>query len=316
MTEPARPIPIASSIAKFLFGAALFAALIWWVAPPWDEIRDRVHLSIPLLGISLLGSFVATVVTAARWKLLSEGMGASRLPYGVYFHWLALTRVVGQFMPTIVVDLLGRSAALRHAGSDTSMGHLMTPVVLERLLDLLLPFVMLAWAVAVRLELIGAPYLGLVLITALFALAMIPLLSPLVGLALRTYGWLRHFRHPDEPRPERPEVSRVLSAKIVGLAVARYFSILVQYWGAGAGFGVLLPALVLLSAAPVAQAAGLLGITPGGLGIQESGWVGGLKYLAQDEASIVVFMAATRLMMSVNFGLLSLASYPWRRATR
>ncbi|MCA9708400.1 MAG: hypothetical protein KDK70_21300, partial [Myxococcales bacterium] len=59
---------------------------------------------------------------------------------------------------------------------------------------------------------------------------------------------------------------------------------------------------------------GLLGLTPGGLGIQEGGWVAALHQLGVGQADIVVFMAGTRLMMSVNFGILSLASWPWRRA--
>ena len=105
-----------------------------------------------------------------------------------------------------------------------------------------------------------------------------------------------------------------MSARIVGLSIARYASILVQYWGAGAGFGVLLPALVLASAAPLAQLAGLIGITPGGLGVQEGGWVAALDQLGQPQAAIVVYMSATRVMMVVNFGLLSAVSWPWRVA--
>jgi hypothetical protein len=98
---------------------ALFAGVIALVAPPWDAVRETIRVSVPLLALGLLGSLLATIVTAARWKILSEAMGATRLPYGVYFHWLALTRVVGQVLPTIVVDLLGRTAALRAAGSES-----------------------------------------------------------------------------------------------------------------------------------------------------------------------------------------------------
>lgn len=114
--------------------------------------------------------------------------------------------------------------------------------------------------------------------------------------------------------PSLPTVTAPLAGRIVAFSVLRYVGILFQYWGAGAGLGVLLAPLVLVSAAPLAQLAGLIGITPGGLGVQEGGWVAALTQLGQDEASIVVFMAGTRLMMSVNFGLLSLLSWPWRRA--
>ena len=103
------------------------------------QVLDAVYEGEPVSAQGLLGSAAATFVTAARWKLLSEMMGGSHLPYGIYFYYLALTRVIGQILPTVLVDVLGRGAALRAAGSDSRLGQLIAPVVLERLLDLLLP---------------------------------------------------------------------------------------------------------------------------------------------------------------------------------
>lgn len=316
--SPSRGRAIAKGIAQLVLGVGLFAGIIHWVAPPWDEIEDRIDLSLALLTVSVLGSAFANLVTSARWKLLSEMMGGSRLPYGIYFHYLALTRVIGQVLPTVLVDVIGRSAALRAAGSQARLGQLIAPVVLERLLDLLLPLALLCWALGVHLQLLPAwlpPWVSLLLLVAVFVAAAIPLLDPLVRLALWSYGWLRRLRSRDRtlPLPETPDVTVQLSARIVAFGVLRFAGILVQYWGAGAGFGVILPALMVVMAAPLAQLAGLVGITPGGLGMQEGGWVAALEQLGQDPASIVVFMAATRLMMSVNFGILALCSWPWRR---
>lgn len=317
--EP-RPIAdrrtVVKAIVQLGLGLGLFAGLLWWVAPPWDELRDTVHVHPQWLLVSLLGSAFATLVTAARWKMLSETMGAGRLPYGVYFHYLALTRVIGQVLPTVLVDVLGRGAALKAAGSRSRLGQLITPVVLERLIDLLLPLSLLAWALAVHLDALPwiDPWLSLGIMTAAFVLLAIALMEPLVRLALWAYGTLRRLRQRDRTlaRPRAPRVRAPLSARIVGLSVLRYAGILVQYWGAGAGLGVRLAPLVLVSAAPLAQLAGLVGITPGGLGVQEGGWAAALHELGQGEAQIVVFMAGTRLMMSVNFGILSLLSWPWR----
>lgn len=322
MTEARRSISpkvLARGIGQFLLGVALFAGLIYWVAPSWDAIEGTVELHLPWLGVSLAGSLLATIVTAARWKLLSETMGTSRLPYGVYFHYLALTRVIGQVLPTVLVDLFGRTAALKAAGSDSKLGQLIAPVILERLLDLLLPLTLLAWAIAIHT---GAPawldpWLSLAVLVALFVSLAIPLLGPLVRLALRVYGALRKLRGKSTDTAEAmPAVPLPLSGRVVTYSVLRYVGILIQYFGAGAGLGVTLDALVLVSAAPLAQLAGLVGITPGGLGVQEGGWVASLARLGVDEASIVVFMAGTRLMMSVNFGILSACSWPWRRPGR
>lgn len=318
---PGRGRAIAKGVLQLLLGVGLFAAILYWVAPPWDEIEDRIDLHLHWLLFSLLGSAFANLVTAARWKLLSEMMGGSRLPYGVYFHYLALTRVLGQVLPTVLVDVIGRSAALRAAGSQSRLGQLIAPVVLERLLDLLLPLALLGWALGVYWQLLPAwlgPWSSLLLLVVVFVATAIPLLDPLVRLALLAYGWLRRVRARDRgmPLPEAPDVTVPLSTRIVAFGVLRFSGILVQYWGAGAGLGVLLPALVLVMAAPLAQLAGLVGITPGGLGMQEGGWVAALEQLGQDPAAIVVFMAGTRLMMSVNFGILALGSWRWRHARR
>lgn len=328
MTEPAPTPPaappkargraIAKGIAQLLFGLSLLAAIIWWVAPPWDEIEDRIHILPLWLLVSLLGSAAATFVTAARWKLLSEMMGGSHLPYGIYFHYLALTRLIGQVLPTVLVDVFGRGAALKAAGSDSRLGQLIAPVVLERVLDLLLPLALLGWAIAVHLRLLPGwldPWVSLSLLVLAFVLVVIPMLDPLVRLALWAYGWIRRLRRHDRtlPLPSAPTVTVELSARIVAFGVLRYASIQFQYWGAGAGLGVLLAPLVLVMATPLAQLAGLVGITPGGLGMQEGGWLAALEQLGEDPAAIVVFMAGTRIMMSVNFGVLTLLSWPWRR---
>ena len=310
---PEPTIPVLRTMGKLLLGVGLVAGLVWWVAPSWEDVAGRFALSVPWLVVSLAGSLVATVVTAARWKRLSEAMGAMKLPYGVYFHWLALTRVIGQFVPTVVVDLLGRTAALRAAGSTSGMGHLMTSVVIERLFDLLLPVVMLGWAWSAYQEVAGlSPFLTLGLTTLLFSAAAIPMLQPTAALALRTYAWLK--RTPDVRHV--PPISTRLAAQIIGLSLLRYAGILVQYLGAGAGFGVLLAPLVLLSAAPAAQAAGVIGVTPGGLGLQEGGWTAVLSSLGQPASAIVVFIAGARVMMVLNFGILALASWRWRTVTQ
>jgi hypothetical protein len=318
---PSRGRAIAKGVLQLLLGVALFAAVVWWVAPPWAEIADRIRILPQWLLLSLLGSAAATFVTAARWKLLSEVMGGSHLPYGIYFHYLALTRLIGQVLPTVLVDVLGRGAALRAAGSDSRLGQLIAPVVLERLLDLLLPLALLGWAIAAHFGLLPGwlgPWGSLSVFVAVFVVVVIPLLDPLVRVALWAYGWLRRLRRHDRtlPLPPAPDVTVPLAARIVAFGVLRYAAIQFQYWGAGAGLGVLLAPLVLVMATPLAQLAGLVGVTPGGLGMQEGGWVAALEQLGEAPAAIVVFMAGTRLMMSVNFGLLALLSWPWRRLRR
>jgi hypothetical protein len=304
---------IADAALRSLLGLGLFAAVLSWL---WQAGAQPHFVFVPLWWVvSLVGSALANLVTARRWQLLSETMTPSGLPYGVYFHHLAWTRVLGQFLPSLLVDLIGRSTSLRAAGSNAAVTRLLAPLLLERILDLLLPAVLLAWTIAVR-TLQWSPALAwssLAAVLLVFATIATPLLAPLVRLGMRVLARVRR-KHADVAA-EMPVVSRSLAAQITGLSLARHFTVVLQYWGSGAALGVMLSAFVIVAASPLAQLAGLVGITPGALGIQEGGWAGGLAWFGEPAERIAVFVLATRGAMIVNFAVLSLASWRWRRVT-
>jgi hypothetical protein len=301
-----------SAIVRLVLGIALFAAILAWLISESGSITVELHLGMWLVGLA--ASAIANAVTARRWQLLSEAMSGSRLPYGVYFHHLAATRVIGQFLPLLLVDLVGRSASLRAAGSRAGLGRLLAPLVLERMLDLVLPAVLLGWVLATIAA--GASDTGawasLAIVVAVFALCSVPLLRPTAALALamwsRARKWLRRPAIAEEP----PAIDRALAARVTGWSLARFAAITLQYWGSGAALGVALPALVLLRATPLAQLAALVGITPGALGIQEGGWSAALSGLGVTAGDIAVFVLATRAAMIVNFSVIALASWPWK----
>jgi len=320
--RPARPNAPASStrrrgvfgaIVRWIAGIGLAAAVVAWLSPSAAELWERVDVNPGHAGLGLLASSGAALAVAARWKRLTEAMGGDRLPFGVYFHHLTLTRVLGLFAPTLVVDLVGRPVALRSAGSKGDLVQLMAPVVLERILDLVLPLVMLGWAIAVAhsdLPLVAS--LGVVAVA--FGVTAVPALRPMVRGALWIYGKVRRSRASLAP----PTVSRRLATEVALLSMARYACVVGQYWAVGAAVGVLLSAQNILSATPVAQLAGLIGVTPGGLGIQELGWSGALRTLGVGAASTAVFVLAARVLVAINFVLLALISRPllWRHGAR
>lgn len=308
--EP-RPAPIRWGVAaaRLGLGIALVTAVLWLLlAGPQTLEFEWVPWA---LAVSLAGSLAANAVTAWRWQLLSETMTSTKLPYGVYFHHLATTRVIGQFLPSLVVDLLGRSASLRAAGSRDTVGRLVVPLVLERILDLVLPCVLLGWALALQQGLVTdtTAWTSLAIVTAAFVALAIPTLGPMTRVALRVRAWAA--RVPD-PAVVVPEVQRALAVRITVLSLGRWLTVMVQYWGAGAALGVTLPALVLLAAAPLAQLAALVGITPGALGLQEGGWAGALTLLGIAASDIAVFVIATRAAMIVNFAIIAALSWRWR----
>jgi uncharacterized membrane protein YbhN (UPF0104 family) len=309
---------------QLIIGLALFAVVLSWLAPDWGQLLDRVELHVGWALVGLLGTTIASFVTAARWKLLAEVMGGTRLPFVTYFYGLVLTRLLGQFTSTAAMDLFGRGFMLRSAGSERGIGHAAMQVVLERMLDLALPLVLLGWAIAVYSDALPmSPPLSLLLACALFVGLAIPLLRPGVRIALRVYLWLRlrigrrrrqqiETQTDAEPLP----VDLALSAKVAGSSLLRFASVILQFWGIGLAVGIDLSWQQITSATSVAQLAGIIGLTPGGLGVLEAGWAGGLEWMGFDAIAISIFVLAQRVGVISFFGLLSVISWPLAKRVR
>jgi uncharacterized membrane protein YbhN (UPF0104 family) len=297
---------------KLVLGIGLVAGLLAWLGPSWSDVLERLQPRPGFMLVGFVGTLLATFVTAARWKILTEVTSGGGISYGSYFHYLALTRFLGQFSSVLVMDLVGRSVALRAAGSQRGLGLLITPLVLERVLDLVIPLVMIAWAWTIHAgDLEALRWVTLAIVSlALVALA-IPLLAPMTRLALGLYARLRRIRHADAPAPASVTVSTPIAARVAVLSMLRYGAVVLQFFGMGAAAGIVLDPKSILSAAPVAMLTGLVGVTPGGLGIQEAGWAGALHWLGHEDAAIALFVLATRTLIIVNFGLLSLLSLPF-----
>lgn len=323
---PAARLPTrlrAKDLAGFAVGLVLFALVLRWLAPDWAELRAAARFDWRWALFGLLGTTLASFTTAARWRLLAEAMGGTKLPFVTYFHALVMTRVLGQFLPTMAVDLVGRGMALRSAGSKRGLGHAATQVVLERMFDAVLPVVVLAWALSVRADLLPAEVplaASLAGFAGVFMLVAIPLLRPSVGVALRVYLWLK-LRLPGARRKaveaeaeaelaETPAVDAKLATQVAALSLARYATVVIQFWGIAGAIGLSISWSDMTAAASVAQLAGLLSLTPGGLGILEAGWAGALGWIGLGSAAIGLWVLGQRLGILGFFGLLTALSYP------
>lgn len=312
---------------KLALGLGLLAGLVYWLLPGADELRAalaRAELRPGWLGVCLLATCAATLVTSARWRLMAEAMGGNRLPLVAYFHSLALTKILGQVSSAFVMDIVGRGVALRAAGSQRGLGHAITQAVLERVFDLVLPVMLLAWAlVAWRGGWDGPAATGSFAgVCLLFAALAAVCLAPLTRLALRVYAAARALRArirriPDSDEPlDPPVVDRRLAVRIGVYSLLRYLSAMLLFWSTAAGIGVDFSFFQIAAATPIGQLAGMLGFTPGALGIQEAGWVGGFKWVGADDAAIALFVLSSRLVMTTSFAVLVLASWPLLRRSR
>jgi uncharacterized protein (TIRG00374 family) len=310
-------------LLKLLLGIALLVLLLRYLAPNWDSLRASVVFDWRYAALGLLGTTIASFVTAARWKLLAEVMGGTKLAYVQYFYALVLTRVIGAVTSTVIVDLMGRGVALQSAGSKRSIGHAATQLVLERMFDAVLPIVMVAWAIVLsRGWLAMSPIASLGLFCGVFLLLAIPLLRPSVHVALRVYLWLR-LRIPrrrsaqieadsEAELAEIPAVDAKLATWVAVLSLARYATVMLQCWGIAGAVGLLIPWDQLTAAASIYQLASLVGITPGGLGIVEAGWAGGLAWIGiTNPEQVSLCVLAQRFGFIAFFSILTIASYPF-----
>lgn len=303
---------------KLVLGLAALAGVAWWLVPGPEEgqaLLARAELRPGWLAAGFGFTFVACVVTSARWKRMAEAMGGTVLSHVAYFHSLALTKVLGQVSSTLVMDLVGRGVALRAAGSQRGLGHAVTQAVLERMFDLVLPVLLLGWAVAVWWGgLGGGPALAsfAAVCVAFVALAGV-MLAPLTRLALRVYaaaGRLRARGREDGEAPALvvPPLERRLAVEVALLGLARYLAVLCQFWAVAAAVGADVALMAMAGATPLGQLSGMLGITPGGLGIQEAGWAGALKWVGVDAGTIALFVLSQRLVITAYFAVLALGS--------
>ncbi len=302
-------------IIRLAFGLLVFAALIAWLGQQPTSLLAHAHFSPQALALALAGTTAAALFTALRWKLISESVGGHHLRFSVYFHAIVVTRFLGQFTSTLGMDLIGRGVALRSGGSTQALGHATTVVILERIVDLLLPMSLVAWtALVLTYDVPSTASLGLLIV--IFYSACIPLLAPCFQIGLSLYlRLLRRFNRPPT-EPLSTTIDKRVAAQISGLSIMRFAAVVIQFTGIAWALGIDISILHMLMATPFAQLASIFGITPGALGFAEAGWVGGFRVIDLDESSIALFVLVQRLAILIFFGALSALSFPLRKNRR
>ncbi len=306
---------LALGVAKFVLGLGLLFLLVRYLAPSRSEIEATVSLQYGWFFVALAGTATATAAAAQRWRMLAELMGGARVPYGIYYHYFALTRLIGQFTSVAVMDAVGRGVAMSAAAKDgPQIGQHIGALVVERLLDLILPLLTFACAVVwVQGWVTINPWVVMALVTAMFSVAAVLLLDRATRLVAAGFAWFQRLRKREtsvSPVRAPPRVA----AKVTALSLVRYVCVIIQFWGTGALAGLSIDALKITYATSVAQITGFVGVTPGGIGIQDAGWAGALSWLGVGGSVIAGFILVTRVAVVCIFAVLSVASLPFSKA--
>lgn len=106
----------AGHLFRLALGLALIAAIVWALDSSWTELSSEVNFDWAGLPLVLLGTSVAALATAGRWKWITEQLRGNHLPFMTYFYALVMTRLIGLFTSTLAVDLVGRGVALKRGG--------------------------------------------------------------------------------------------------------------------------------------------------------------------------------------------------------
>lgn len=301
------------TIAKLVLGLGLVGLVVWVLGPDLSELGERATIHPGWLAVGFVGTTLASIVTAARWKLIAETMGGARLPFIAYLYGMVITRLLAYFAPSLAMDLVGRGVALRNAGSDRSLGHSATQIVVERLLDGLLPGFVLVGIVGAQALGTGLDPAVLVGVTLLaFFVASAPLLAPMARIALKLFARIRR----KENISTEVELAPKTAWAVAGLSVARFACIVLQFGAVALGIGLSIPWVDMALATPVAQLASIVGITPGALGFQEAGWAGAFSWLGYDGVDSSLYILAQRACVLAYFAVLSALCWPFARRQR
>lgn len=276
-----------------------------------------------------LGFFAFTILgllcCGLRWSILTSRItGGVSVRFSRLLHYLLMSRVAGFILPKGITDIGSRSVLLNHFHA-VGISRAATSVLVDRVLDLVtivtllvfsLPF-WLGWTgflATLYLELLGATAAGVLVYFAF---------GRLVRFCIRCLHAMRRLVRggketteaipADEGEVEiggRPKISLyALSLAKVGCNAARYV-FLAQALNLAID-----PALVMLST-PAGQTAYMVSLTPGGIGIVESGWFAVLTAGGVSSGQAGAFVVAQRILTTAVLGTMAALSWLCRRGLR
>ena len=227
-----------------------------------------------------------------------------------FFRWLMNSYVVGMVVPTDL-SLAGLRVFYMSRSKVLAPEVGLFSVLLDRAFDLLV-FALFAFTSVLYFGHLLKGQEAMILLGILLAMVLalfVGLGGRSITLILKAYRWafglFRYFPFLKErlggggASPETvADFRRPAIARIVLLSVAKYACMVLRFYFLGQAFGTGLSLFHAFLVVPMVQAAFMVSITPGGLGVVELGTYGALRLAGVEEAHILLFVVGQRVIVS------------------
>jgi uncharacterized membrane protein YbhN (UPF0104 family) len=277
-------------------GLAAMGGIVWVAKESNVEVRGR-----EAAGLFIVAGLFLTVmplVGAARWAQILRMLGERQLRYGALLRALLLARFAGTFTSSIGADIVGRFALASR--SISSRRVLLGSLACDRGFDAVYAAALIPAAVLVITGLSHSLAVAALAVGMVAPLALIPLAGR-TRLASRV-----------EKRFLTLSTSSAREVRSLWLlTVVRSVSFALAAYAVAQAFNLPISVFEMLAVAPIIQLTVIVSFTPGGLGINEAGWIGVLTAMGMAPDEAAGFAVAYRIVQVATFGAGAVVTTAW-----
>lgn len=315
--------PVARSALLFALGAGAFS-LVFFIGGGSDAWRRMQDANGGLVVGFFCIAGTVTLVSTARWRVLIRTLvSAPGPPFSILYVQVMISRVIGLFISRAASDLGTRIIALRQF-TKASLGRASASVIIDNLMDISVVGLFGLPGILFLTDLVSAPVataiMGAIalasLIAAPFAISSAAKSSVMpwfAGLPRRLN--LGRFSLGAGATPEWPDalqrLGRSESAAVWALTLLRFVLGTLQFAILAEAFDLGISPWVLFTIVPLVQVILVTGVTPGGLGIVDLGWLGLLVAAGIGTAEASTFVIVQRAGLTLAFLLFAAAALVW-----
>jgi len=298
-------------IWQWLLALFLLAISVYY----WG-LSDVLKVSVvhwPAVGLVFFFTACFTLIHNIRWLNVLRGLLPvslrKEMNFYQFYQWLMNSYAVGLFVPSDA-SLVGVRTFFMKQYKDVRTSTALLSVLLDRLFDVIVLIVVIVSALLLfignnRLEMLVIPIVMVGLLFLLIILKNDEVFTFLIKIYFRSINLV--LRMPILRKWKKFEASEAFQhaplkrntiCGLMALSFLKYIFIALRFYSIGLVFGITFTFFDAFFAASLVQLAGLINVTPGGLGIIEMGSYGALKVIGASHPEAVVFVVGQRVLVS------------------